>query len=343
MFTPLELRGLYPDITVRLVDGGVHDNQGVFGLLDQNCGVLIVSDASGQMSAVDQPADGPVGVLLRTTTLLQARVRVASFREIESRRKSGRLKGLLFLHLKRGLEVEDRDWINCDNPKELTAEQLRAARAPLTDYGVLKGVQRLVAGIRTDLDSFSDTEAFSLMTAGCNMVRATFDGAITGFATERREHAWSFLQVAPTLKSEKEASGTLNRLLSVSGMTLLKVWMLSPILRSIGIAAAAALAALLLYALVAWRGEPLLTPKGILAAIALAALVFAAGRLGLGIIVKVIRYRKTLHQILLGAGLAVAGWLVLGLHLKFLNPLFLRYGALHGGPASTQRAGSEPR
>jgi predicted acylesterase/phospholipase RssA len=328
MFTPLELRDLYKDITVRLVDGGVHDNQGVFGLLDQNCSVMIVSDASGQMSAVDQPADGPVGVLLRTTSLLQARVRVASFREIESRRKSGRLKGLLFLHLKRGLEVEDRDWIECDNPKELTPEQLQKARAPLTDYGVLKRVQRLIAGIRTDLDSFSDTEAFALMTAGCNMVRATFDDAVAGFAGDRREHAWPFLQVVQTLRSEKEASGTLERLLGVSGMTLLKIWKLSPVLRAIGMALTAGFAALLLYALVVWRAEPLMTPKGILAAAALVALVYAAGSLGLGGIVKLIRYRKTLHQILLGAGLAAAGWLVLGLHLKFLNPLFLRYGAI---------------
>ena len=278
-------------------------------------------------------------MLLRTTSLLQARVRVASYREIESRRRSGRLKGLLFLHLKRGLEVEDRDWTGCDNPKELTAEQVLAARAPLTDYGVLKSLQRLVAGIRTDLDSFSDSEAFSLMTAGCNMVRATFDGAISGFATDRREHPWPFLQVAETLKSEKQARG-LDRLLSVGGMTMLKIWKLSPILRTAGILAAAAVAALLLYALVAWRAEPLLTPKGILAAAALAALVFGAGRLGLGVVVKVIRYRKTLHQILLGAGLAVAGWLVLGLHLKFLNPLFLRYGALRARPVAAE--GSSP-
>jgi len=328
MFTPLELRGLYEGITVRLVDGGVHDNQGVFGLLDQNCSVMLVSDASGQMTTVDQPPDGPFDVLLRTTSLLQARVRVASYREIEARRKSGRLKGLLFLHLKRGLEVEDRDWLHCDNPKELTPEQLLAQRAKLTDYGVLKRVQRLVAGIRTDLDAFSDTEAFALMTAGCNMLRVTFDRSLAGFATARAEHAWPFLKVAHTLQSERQASGPLERLLGVSGMVMLKIWRLSPILRAVGIVAAAGVVALLLYALVVWRAEPLLTPKGFLAAVALGALVFGAGRLGLGAIVKIIRYRKTLHQILLGAGLAAIGWLVMSLHLKFLNPLFLKYGAL---------------
>jgi len=327
VFTPLELRGLYEGITVRLVDGGVHDNQGVFGLLDQNCNVMIVSDASGQMSTDDRPADGPVGVLLRTTTLLQGRIRTASFREIESRRKSGRLKGLLFLHMKRDLEVEDRDWIRCDNPKERTPEELRAARASLTGYGVLKRVQKWLAGMRTDLDAFSDTEAFALMTAGCNMVRTSFDGPITGYPVDKREHDWPFLRIARELQDEQAADGVLGKLLSVAGKTLLKVWLLSPVLRAIGWLAIAAAAAVLLYALVAWRAEPLLTLKGILAAIALAGLTFAAGALGLKAIVKVIQYRKTLHQILLGAGLAAAGWLVMGLHLKFLNPLFLRYGA----------------
>ena len=330
LFTPLELRGLYKDITVRLVDGGVHDNQGVFGLLDQNCSVLIVSDASGQMSSVDEPLDGPMDVLLRTSSLLQARVRVASYREIESRRKSGRLKGLLFLHLKRGLEVEDQDWINCNNPKELTAQQLRAARTTLTDYGVLKRIQRLVAGIRTDLDSFSDTEAFVLMTAGCNMVRATWDEAIAGFAGDLRQHDWSFLQIAPKLQNETEARGKLERLLTISAMTMLKTWEVSPALRAIRLLLILGITGLMVYALVEWRSERLDTVKGIVAAAALGALVYAAGRVGLGGLVKVIQYRKTLHQMALGAGLASGGWLALGLHLKFLNPLFLKYGAFAG-------------
>jgi len=98
-------------ITVQLVDGGLHDNQGVFGLSDQNCNVMIVSDARGQMSTEDRLADGPLGVLLRTTSLLQARIRTASYRAIESRRNSGRLKGLLFLHRKRN-QPEDTKRIN---------------------------------------------------------------------------------------------------------------------------------------------------------------------------------------------------------------------------------------
>jgi hypothetical protein len=50
MFEPLTIDGLYEGRTVRLVDGGVHDNQGVAGLLDEGCTLILCSDASGQMT-----------------------------------------------------------------------------------------------------------------------------------------------------------------------------------------------------------------------------------------------------------------------------------------------------
>src|SRR5205823_6970603 len=49
VFEPIVVDGLYPDHTVRLADGGVHDNQGLAGLIEQSCKVFLVSDASGQM------------------------------------------------------------------------------------------------------------------------------------------------------------------------------------------------------------------------------------------------------------------------------------------------------
>ncbi|MBM4200832.1 MAG: patatin-like phospholipase family protein, partial [Gammaproteobacteria bacterium] len=64
MFEPLVLQDLYPDRTVRLVDGGVHDNQGVAGLLDEACTLVLCSDASGQMPDAYHPGSDPAGVLL---------------------------------------------------------------------------------------------------------------------------------------------------------------------------------------------------------------------------------------------------------------------------------------
>ncbi|MCG6860126.1 MAG: patatin-like phospholipase family protein [Chromatiaceae bacterium] len=330
LFTPLELRKLYKNgVTVRLVDGGVHDNQGIAGLLDQNCTVLVASDASGQISSVDRPPDNPIGVLLRTTSMLQARVRTSEYREVESRRKSGRLKGLLFLHLKKDLEVEDRDWVGCDNPKQLTVEEARRGRSSLTSYGILKGVQSKIANIRTDLDSFSEVEAFALMTSGCQMVRSSIGNAIEGFRVDKRQHDWSFLGIKPALSSTKEeTSGWLNQLLDVASITFLKIWKLSPLLRVISIAGGIAVALGLLWALVAWHEEPFLTPKGLAAAVAMTLLTVAAASIGLQWLVRLIQYRKTVWQILAGAGLSLVGWIGSNIHLCFFDRWFLKRGEM---------------
>ena len=40
----------------------------------------------------------------------------------------------------------------------------------LTDYGILRKVQSMLSEIRTDLDSFNDTEAYALMYSGYCLV-----------------------------------------------------------------------------------------------------------------------------------------------------------------------------
>ncbi len=282
LFTPIELRDLYEGVTVRLVDGGVHDNQGIHGLLDQNCTVLVVSDASGQMSTVDRPPDDPVGVLLRTTSMLQARVCTAEYREIESRRKSGRLKGLLYLHLKKDLHVQARDWIGCDNPKQLSDAELRAAQGTLTSYGVLKDFQSKIAHIRTDLDSFSELEAYALMTSGCEMARSSIGDTIEGFAVDERKHDWLFLSMKPKLHSkESDNVSRLSRLLDAASMTFFKIWRLSTPLRAISVVIGIFAVLVLLGIVLAWRNEPFLTPKGLAAAFSLGVFTVAAAKFGL--------------------------------------------------------------
>lgn len=340
LFTPIELHNLYEGITVRLVDGGVHDNQGLYGLLDQNCSVLLVSDASGQMSTVDRPPDDPLGVLLRTSSMLQARVRTAQYREVESRLKTGRLKGLLFVHLKKDLEVEPRDWKGCDNPREMTGTESLQRRSQLTTYGVLKSLQGHLADIRTDLDSFSETEAFALMASGYEMVRTGFDDAIHGFEANRREHEWAFLRVVPSLQDSNEQSlRVLSRLLKVGASNAFKVWQLSRILRVLRFLGGLAALGVLLGVPYRWHAEPLWSPEGIVAAIALAVVTFSLARLGLEWVVRVIDYRKTVYQIATGAGLCVVGWAAAGVHLLLFDPWFLRKGKLPADREETE-AGS---
>jgi predicted acylesterase/phospholipase RssA len=327
LFTPLELRDLFPDgVTVRLVDGGVHDNQGIFGLLDQNCTVMIVSDASGQMTTVDDPADDPVSVLLRTTSMLQARVRTAEYREIESRRRTGRLKSLLFLHLKEGLEVEARDWVNCRNPKQISDQLLRKQRTDLTGYGILKRFQQLIAGIRTDLDSFNDTEAFALMTSGYKMVQQNVDTSIEAIASDNRPHDWKFLELAPALTDA--ADTRIERLLAVASKGLLKIWDLSITLRVLKLLFLVLVGSGFIAAIVFWHNEPLFSPKGIASALGVLGLALVLGKFGLAWVLKLFNIRKTAHQVLVGVGLSVAGWFGTWLHILIFDRMYLHKGEL---------------
>jgi hypothetical protein len=184
----LPLEKLYPGKVVRLIDGGVHDNQGTAALLEQNCSLLIVSDASGQMNTDDDPATGLLGVPLRANSILQSRVRVAEFRKLEACRGAGLLRGLVFLHLKKGLEADNVDWIDCQDPTP------PRRRTPLTAYHVQKHVQRRLAAIHTDLDSFSDSEAYSLMVSACRMMDEALQSGALGISVPATQRAdWRFL------------------------------------------------------------------------------------------------------------------------------------------------------
>ena len=88
LFEPIAVRGLYPDKTVRLADGGVHDNQGIVGLLEQDCTVMLVSDASGQVGVEDDPNPSELSVAVRSNDLLMARVRGAQYRDLKARLRS---------------------------------------------------------------------------------------------------------------------------------------------------------------------------------------------------------------------------------------------------------------
>ncbi len=160
IFRPLVLKGLYPGKTVRLVDGGVRDNQGVLTLLEQDCNAMIVSDASGQMDSQDDPKWAALGVSLRSNSILQSTIRSILYRELSARQRSSRLRELSFLHLKRDLDAGTVDW------KQPGAASTPTAAPKSTPYGVPEPVQAALAAIRTDLDAFSETEAQALILSG---------------------------------------------------------------------------------------------------------------------------------------------------------------------------------
>lgn len=325
LFEPLVLRGLYPDRAVRLVDGGVHDNQGEAALLEQDCTVLLVSDASGQMGAEADPAPGMLGVLSRTNSVLMARVREAQYYELAARRRAGLLRGLLFAHLRRDLDADPVDWVGCAAPFDATAD----ARPPqrrglLTYYGIPKVVQERLAAVRTDLDSFTDAEAYALMLSGYRMVEHDFHRCIAGFpAGDGTAVPWRFLEVERAV--EARDAGFL-RLLDVARSRAFKIWMLSRPLRWTGVALGVAALAALGWLVMEGVREPsyTLTPAG-LAAVVLGAV--AAALIG-KTAVRLVRYRSTLTQVGVGLGMLTVGWLAARLHLHVFDRWYLRWGRL---------------
>jgi predicted acylesterase/phospholipase RssA/CO dehydrogenase nickel-insertion accessory protein CooC1 len=233
LFEPLVLRDLYPDRLVRLVDGGVHDNQGVGALLEQDCTVLLVSDASGQMQTLSSPTAGLFGVPLRANGILQARLRVAQYQELDARRRSALLRGLMFIHLRKDLDVEPINWVNCDDPVEAAGDVRPAAlRGGLTRYGIRKDVQEKLANVRTDLDSFSDLEAYALMVSGYCMTKYEFGECVTGFPEPKAERPiWPFLRVEEEMRHREEAESKHNRLmatLEIASRSGFKLWTVPP-------------------------------------------------------------------------------------------------------------------
>ena len=197
LFSPVKLSGVYPDRDVELVDGGVHDNQGVGGLREQDCTVLLISDASGQLLSELRPARNEASVLMRTNNTLMARVRELEHKELCARKRAGLVRGFMFLHLKKDLLVEPVNWNDCDLPKESKPRPgARPDSDDLTRFGVRGNVQNLLSGIRTDLDAFSDAEAYALMASGYKMTDWDFANSITSFKPHPdKDKRWRFLQL----------------------------------------------------------------------------------------------------------------------------------------------------
>jgi predicted acylesterase/phospholipase RssA len=329
LFEPINLPDLFEGKTVRLVDGGVHDNQGITALLEQGCSLLLVSDASGQMEAQNQPGNSALSAVLRSNSILQSRVRGAEFHELDARRRSSLLRGLMFVHLKKDLDADPVDWINCEDPVDASDEARPSfRRGDLTCYGIRKDVQSHLAAIRTDLDSFHEVEAYALMTSGYRMTEFELPKAVKNFPVSTAPPAeWTFLRIEEPLKRVSGVDAAHREvmvLLAVANSLALKIWKLSRPLKYFGGLLVMALAAMAVWACVRWWDYALITPGTILMT-ALVALV--TGLVGTRVM-RIVRYKDTVKQITIGVGMGILGWIVAAIHLLIFDRLYLRRGRL---------------
>jgi predicted acylesterase/phospholipase RssA len=210
VFAPLHLGKYYKqdnkDVDVTLVDGGVHDNQGTVSLLASDCNVILVSDACGQLMLEHTPPTGFSGLVrstMRASDTLMERVRLANFADLDARRRSGRLRGLMFLHMKAGL---DADMLRLNFVRDAYDLQ----REPLSPSGIGKDFQQALAELRTDLDAFAADEAYGLMACGYQMASKALDEQLPKMRKVWKKGAdanWAFKGFLDDITSTENASG----------------------------------------------------------------------------------------------------------------------------------------
>jgi predicted acylesterase/phospholipase RssA len=338
LFEPLALPNLYEGLVVRLVDGGVYDNQGTASLLEQGCNILLVSDASGQMNTMNNPGSGLFAVPMRTNSVLQARVRVAQYRELSARRRASALRGLMFIHLKKDLQVKSLDWINCPDPQDSCDPDL-----PLTTYGINKGAQARLAAIRTDLDSFSDAEARALMISGYRMTGFELARRLPELDKSRGETVdWEFMKFDQSI-TRADAPASLLKLLSVAASLAFKIWRLWPPLSGVAVTLGAALIGL--FGWFCWKNwnDPIVSITfgafgefdvsdwqvtwGEAAITVATTAVFGLLPAFARNILRILDYRKTAYEITVGVVMGLVGWIVAQLHLRVFDKLYLWWGS----------------
>jgi hypothetical protein len=255
-------------------------------------------------------------VLYRSDNVFQARMRDLQFRDLTARIRGG-VVSATYMHLKQGLDVTAKDWIGCDDPKENPAATTKAVQ--FTTYDVRKDVQRLLAVVRTDLDSFCDAEAHALMNSGYKMTTRNLHERRLG--APRTPHDWSFLYIDEAMRRGDPRLMAILRQASSLGF---KVWGLLPSLRIIG--RTLLILAFVAAAITAWRTQndpvPFFTLGGLLFSGIVLALTAALGPL----IGRILNAPGWPRRAAIGVGAGLFGWIVTFVHLRWFDRWYLAYG-----------------
>lgn len=362
VFEPLTMDNLYPERILRLADGGVCDNQGVATLLEQDCKVVLVSDASGQMESQPASSRQILGVLLRTNDIFQARIRVAEYQDLSGRRRSKLLRGFMFVHLKGDLNVDPVDWIDCLDPYDPTEDvrpEWRHYR--YTRYGINKDVQQLLSALRTDLDSFSEAEAYALMTSGFRMTEFQFKEGkcVEEFYEPAENEKWKFLEIEEFMRGSGKGNEYLKTLLRAGNSLAFKVWRFDPLLKNLARIVLVLIAAAIVAALYKWWTAPLPIAEQLADSLQRIAesfrnltfkqignyvVAFVSSAVALMVLAKVlttlfgtfvsenalllVRWKDTLRRLAIALIISTVGWVAAFLHLYIFDKRFLSLSTL---------------
>jgi len=187
VFPPFQMTGIYDDIAVSrlgLTDGGVFDNIGITGLIDEHCNQIIVSDTGSLLDPVQRSSSGRIGMSARILNILSSREDSQTKYSLLERYtvSSGLGRESAFIH-----ELANKISPASDGQDDCRIHIERIAQR-LADFHSIRELHGLamftidsnevledealpistsdLQKVRTDLDAFGDIEMYALMNQG---------------------------------------------------------------------------------------------------------------------------------------------------------------------------------
>lgn len=314
LLDPLPLEELYQDaagrdVVVRLVDGGVFDNQGLVSLFEEGCTHFICSDASDLLRWQSSPADVIHAVAMRANDIMMDRIRIEVMQELQQR--NGGNFAVFTLGAADGSEIFGED-----APRFLQSLQ----------------------SIRTDLDAFSDIEAWSLMYHGYAVSkRHLYAGDAIGSGEVEQvelDSQWNFTAIKQLAENVRERERLL-RHLEVGSRQFLKVFYLGKPLPWL-IAIVPTLIPISFSILLIYFLPPIPTSAWVVLGLMLISLVaYTQNARIIAWLDQVESFKRARQKLAIALRpigitmlLGMTGALVSQINLRVFNTLFLRYGRL---------------
>lgn len=204
IFEPLEISNLYKSgrkpLAVRLVDGGLVDNQGLASLFTENCTHIICSDASDILKSEHHPSLQFLNVALRANDILMDRIRSKSLNELFRYDPA------------------------CYALFDLGDHETRNLIFPADSEKIVHSLTR----IRTNLDSFSDIEADTLMYYGYQLSRKVLKNNGFELISDPIQNTrnWRFMEICDLFLTNEARRKDLMRHLEVGSSQMFKVFLL---------------------------------------------------------------------------------------------------------------------
>jgi hypothetical protein len=227
------------------------------------------------------------------------------------------------------------------------SEDARAfdTQGDLTGYKVKREIQRLLAATRTDLDSFSDTEAYALMMSGYAMIEeAHLKNAMESFPLSPvAKRDWPFLALREAMKGGKGYK-ELEKRLKVSHMRGFKIWKLNRWLNILAAVLGVAVVGALGWFLWSRWSTQQETYKIVIPLILLFAIIVSAILLRIigPPVQRLFHWRKSPSEFGLGLAMATFGFIAARLHLWIFDRLFLSNGRIEKVTGEAARSAQEP-